>query len=262
MRYVQTTVTPEMATSLLDQNTSNRPLSQSNVDFFVGLLKRGEFRCTHQGIAIDWDNILQDGQHRLYAIVESGVSADVMLATNCDPANFASIDTGGRKRTASDILGYNAKDLQVSAAFFWLNETSHLAPPTPTQLSVIHELFAPKIEALRAVAAPRRTIFGSSMSRAICVLRAHTGLQDYAFNIYAGLNKNMPGNLPPIAQGFYKAVMDKRVGNDRAEIAARMWYVTDPARSENTRVQVTNNGDAMAVIRDTLRRVAPDVFTV
>ena len=260
MKYELRTVTPDHAGKLLELNTDNRTLTQSWVDTLAGAITRGEWLCTHQGIAISKDNVILDGQHRLWAIVQAGISVPLMVATNVDKETFALLDIG-KKRTMHDILRYNKKDLETSTALFWLNDSKRTTP-TPTQLSFVHEEFKNEIEELRNRCAINKAVFGSAVARAVCAVRAKMNLKDYAFNIYDGLNRNMPGGLPPIAQSFFKQVMDGRTKTDRAEIAARMWYVTDPARASNTRLQVVQTSDAIVVIRDNLRRIAPDVFNI
>lgn len=98
------TMTPEWASQILKQNTHNRPLSKQRVSLCAGLIAAGKWKVTHQGVAIDSNNVLQDGQHRLQAIVQAGVPVQIMMSTGCDPSNFDVIDSG-KKRTAADVLG-------------------------------------------------------------------------------------------------------------------------------------------------------------
>ena len=97
------TITPERAKLLLGKNTTNRNLTISNVRFFEEQLKRGEFMLTHQGIAIGDDGQLLDGQHRLHAIVNTGISAQMLVVCGLAHDSFQVLDTG-RTRRASDVL--------------------------------------------------------------------------------------------------------------------------------------------------------------
>ena len=98
------TMTPEWAEQLLALNTHNRLLSKNRVSFYESIIARGQWKTTHQGVAIDWNNVLQDGQHRLHAIVNTGQSVLMQLSTNTDPSNYEAIDAG-KKRSASDTIG-------------------------------------------------------------------------------------------------------------------------------------------------------------
>jgi hypothetical protein len=95
-------VTPELANKLLDLNTENRPIRQREVLLWAGIIKRGEWLYTHQGIAIDNRGILQDGQHRLSGIVQTGISCEMQISIGMAPENFNAIDNGLR-RTFGDV---------------------------------------------------------------------------------------------------------------------------------------------------------------
>ena len=110
------TMTPEWASQLLRQNTHNRTLSKQRVNACANLISSGKWKLTHQGIAIDSNNVLQDGQHRLHAIAKTGISVQISMSTGCDPSNFDVIDSG-RKRTASDAIALSgAKNSSKAAA--------------------------------------------------------------------------------------------------------------------------------------------------
>lgn len=99
-------ITPEMALAILNKNKNNRKLSQKTVAFYVDQMKRGEWKITGQGISIDINGDLLDGQHRLNAIVESGVTIEMLIITDVSPDAFKVYDTG-KNRSASDILSIN-----------------------------------------------------------------------------------------------------------------------------------------------------------
>ena len=90
-------VTPELAKKWLTMaNNFNRPIKQAVVDMYVRQIKSGLWRRTHQGIAFDANGILIDGQHRLMAIVNSGVTVPMpMLIFMDEPKeNYEFIDCG------------------------------------------------------------------------------------------------------------------------------------------------------------------------
>lgn len=96
-------VTPEVAEEWLERNDNNRPLNRTTVDQIVKQIKRGEWQLTHQGIAFDEEGRLLDGQHRLHAVVRSGVPVEMMIIHDAPRSSFAVLDTG-RKRTGKDVL--------------------------------------------------------------------------------------------------------------------------------------------------------------
>jgi hypothetical protein len=96
-------VTPVKAAEMLSANTSNRPLSRSTVRAFAEAMRRGDWLVTHQGIAIDTNGVLVDGQHRLAAIIEADLPVEMTVFTDVEPDTFDVLDTG-KKRNAADVL--------------------------------------------------------------------------------------------------------------------------------------------------------------
>ncbi len=97
-------VTPAMAMDWLDNaNTTNRKVSDAHVQRLARDMASGEWKLTHEGIAFDPSGILLDGQHRLWAIVESGVSIRMVVARGVPREAALAINTG-LTRTLSDNL--------------------------------------------------------------------------------------------------------------------------------------------------------------
>lgn len=103
-----TTITPAIAEEWLKNNLHNRAIRRRQVDQLVVAMKSGSWITTHQGIAFDETDELIDGQHRLLAVVESGVTVSMMV-TRGIPVNQGGTMTMdvvdfGRPRSVSDSL--------------------------------------------------------------------------------------------------------------------------------------------------------------
>lgn len=113
-RVEKLTVTPELATKwLTETETKNRPLSNARVQEYAAEMLRGNWRLTHQGVAFDADGNLVDGQHRLWAIIESGCPVEMFVAFGLSKDCVIEID-GGRSRNLADRLGYCGIDTNKS----------------------------------------------------------------------------------------------------------------------------------------------------
>lgn len=97
-------ITPELAKQLLQMNTDNRPMNYRTVEHYQAIIDSGHWHLTHQGMAIDIRGVLQDGQHRLQACVDSGRPISAAFFVGMDPSNFKAIDEG-RNRKFADLLG-------------------------------------------------------------------------------------------------------------------------------------------------------------
>lgn len=99
-------VTPEIAKVLLEFNRpgeTNRNLSTHYLNWTVEALRNGLWNNTGEPIIMSDAGLLNDGQHRLNAIVESGLSAIMDLRFGISRSASANTNSG-RKRSGSDAL--------------------------------------------------------------------------------------------------------------------------------------------------------------
>lgn len=96
-------VTPDVADALLAANCHNRNLRSSRVTQLAEAMERGEWELNGETIKVAEDGTLLDGQHRLQAVVESGVGIDTLVIRDLPMRVQDTVDTGRRRRLA-DIL--------------------------------------------------------------------------------------------------------------------------------------------------------------
>lgn len=97
-------VTPGIAAEFLLRNHNNRPVKDSRVAQFADMMSRGEWPYTGEAIKFDTNGDLLDGQHRLLAIVRSGVVLKMHVIYGLPREHQLYMDLG-TKRTAGDQLG-------------------------------------------------------------------------------------------------------------------------------------------------------------
>lgn len=103
-------VTPQLAEEWLNQNTRNRKLSSLLVTKYADQMKQGLWHYDAEPIRFDKDGNLIDGQHRLWAIVESGTTQRFLVVRGLDTRAFVTIDTG-KVRSFPDILSIEYPEL-------------------------------------------------------------------------------------------------------------------------------------------------------
>lgn len=96
-------VGPDQALRWLEGNVNNRPLDDDHVNRLAGEMKAGRWKLTHQGIAFDVHGVLQDGQHRLWAIAMSKCTVPLMVAFNAPSDSLLYVD-GGKGRSIQDRM--------------------------------------------------------------------------------------------------------------------------------------------------------------
>lgn len=103
MKTTVMTVTPALAARWLEGNTHNRALRQGDVEKWSRVMRSGGWRLNGESIIFDNIGRLQDGQHRLWACVESDTPFDSVVVFGSDPEAFTTIDQG-RHRSPGDHL--------------------------------------------------------------------------------------------------------------------------------------------------------------
>lgn len=104
MHTIKMLVTTDQAKSWLDQqNNKNRTLSKPRAAAYAADMLAGNWQQTHQGIAFYQDGNLADGQHRLAAIMLSGVSVEMLVTFGLEPKQAAGIDAH-RARATIDVV--------------------------------------------------------------------------------------------------------------------------------------------------------------
>lgn len=100
---VMENVDPTTAAKWLERNVRNRHLRRSIVARYARDMAAGNWRVTGESIKFANNGDLLDGQHRLAAIVESGVTVGMFVTRNLDNDAQVAMDSGTR-RTASDAF--------------------------------------------------------------------------------------------------------------------------------------------------------------
>ncbi len=114
-------ITPEIASHYIQKNRDNRPLSPSIVNNYAATMERGSWMFNGDSIRFDEDGYLLDGQHRLYAVMQSGTSMQCFIIRGIPREVFTTIDIGRGRRLADFIAleGYK-QSLNMGAALRWV----------------------------------------------------------------------------------------------------------------------------------------------
>lgn len=130
---VTLTITPVMAEIMLERNTGNRRLSRHLVAQYAADMNNGAWDLTGEPIIFAASGELQDGQHRLRAAVQSGVSFRSDVRFGVDRQAF--LKTGvGKPRSVANALEIsqekNANGLAAGLRWLHLYQYSLVTNPT------------------------------------------------------------------------------------------------------------------------------------
>lgn len=153
-------MTPEKATELLEHNTLNRPLNDQHVQRLSRQITSGKWKFNGDTIKVSDDGAVLDGQHRLWAIVESKRAVETIIVRGIERDAFATIDTLRKPRSGADVLALNGATRYrniTASALQWLIRWQRgcledfKAPKNRVENSDIEDAYAAHPGMIRAV---------------------------------------------------------------------------------------------------------------
>lgn len=239
MQITTETITPEIAAEYLKHNTNNRNIRTSHVEYLSNAIKRGEWVLSHQGIAFDESGILVDGQHRLHAIIKSGIPVQVLVSRNVSDNVFKVTDKQVT-RTYGDILHINTREVAVLKLISDIRFGAKNHSADQLMLILNTEL------GRRAVYFAKNHIGVQIVTRSgyILALAVRTMIDqtDYPQKLHNDLRLGDSENLPPIGYAFIKMMLSGSLSasgsyTTRCEDLARGLVLFDKAKSQNKLVK-------------------------
>lgn len=115
-------ISPKKAAELLKKNQNNRKLRPDWINTLARIMLAGQWMLNGETIIIDSDGKLLDGQHRLHAVVKSGVEIESYVVYGLPPEVFNTINQVKAKSNGDmlRIAGFKyASALAAAAAWMW-----------------------------------------------------------------------------------------------------------------------------------------------
>lgn len=104
MKFEILTVTPELAAKWLACGiTPQRSVKQGRVLRYAREMTAGRWRLTHQAVAFNAEGQMIDGQHRMLAVIRSGVGVPIAVAWSAPGDSIDCVDLT-QERSAADIF--------------------------------------------------------------------------------------------------------------------------------------------------------------
>jgi len=122
---VKMKVTPDWALQVLtERNNNNRNVRDDRVEKYIADLVHGNWEVINNGIGFYKDGTLADGQHRLWGIVESQQTVDVIVVFGMSKSAIAKIDEGAPRSTkdVATMMGLEASHTRLSVTNYLLEQ--------------------------------------------------------------------------------------------------------------------------------------------
>ena len=244
-------ITPGDATALLTLNRENREFRPTVVKSYTEAMKRGEWTRTHQGIGISKTGRLIDGQHRLMAITQSGVTLDMLIVTGLDDVVFKDIDVHS-KRSLSDAF-HEPKNIMEA-----VNRAARIVlgnHTTPAQTEPYLRVLGPVLHSLVDSKVRKRIVTSAPVVLAAAITILETGDSDYVQTLFQTLKRSDFANMPPVALAFMKQVSDGTVNTSAngTDAMARAFVLFDASRRNTAKIIIKDASIATDRVRNVLR---------
>lgn len=121
-RFSVQTIGPDTAHALLRGKVSNRKINARRVANLAAAMRAGRWEMNGETIKISASGKLQDGQHRLCAVISSGMDVPFMVIEGVPDAAIDTIDTGKPRRGVDVVTmsGYkHPYALTIGANTMW-----------------------------------------------------------------------------------------------------------------------------------------------
>lgn len=107
MKVEQVLITPKLAQDMLNSSKGNRSLRIARVDTYAKQMLEGEWHDNGDTVRVYADGSLQDGHHRLAAIVKANVPMRTILVTGITKEAALTVDKGSSRTVSDNILFLN-----------------------------------------------------------------------------------------------------------------------------------------------------------
>jgi hypothetical protein len=243
-------ITPERAAALLARAENVRRIKAWWVADLASYITRGTFQLTPDGLVLDVQGILRNGQHRLQAIVAAGIGTWMWVFRDCTEDEVRALDRGVG-RVISEVLGESRPIMDPLGLLIRL-VTDHRRPDAAMYQEALR---GPAGTLLRALVQDVRAAPFYSCSAmkvgAITVIKRDPSAAEYVNELYRDLQHFRVERMPPVALALVRQ-QNKGVAvgsTAQTDTLARALAVYDPAKRDLERITVKNTTLARSHVR-------------
>jgi len=235
------TITPEKAAQILAvSNFKNRKLRQVVVGKYAVMMAKGDWKLSPEAIVISNTGRLLNGQHRLSAVVKSGVPCRFLTIRGPDDDVFSVLDRGA-VRTTADALQSDKRATECARLIVTAKHGNNSKTTDPEVERVLGKISSTH-EAIIGHCSTVAQLFSSAPFRLAATARIMSGVrEEYILSLYRDLVLAHINDLPPVGVAVVKMHLNgraKATGGLAVQIKTLglAWSVFDPSKQFNERV--------------------------
>jgi hypothetical protein len=243
-------VTPEKAADIIARhNWDNRKVKKSVVAKYAKIMADGDWKFSPETISIARSGRMLNGQHRMLAVVESGVTCRFIFAIGFDEDVFEVLDRGAM-RTRADALSIDKKLSECATLLCRVSGSDLSSTITDADVYRAAMLIKDCHDELMVYCNTYVRLFSSAPFRLAAVARIMGGYdRDYCMTLYRNLVLSHTEVLPPVGHAIMRAANRGRIsgtggGGTQLKNAGIAWDIFDPKSSAKKQIVTTSRDRA------------------
>lgn len=249
MKTTTETITPEIAKRYLEKKApQQRPVRKSWVARLAESMKNGTFHSTHQGIAFDTNGNLFDGQHRMMAVIQTGIPLITQVTRDVEMNAWHGTDIG-RKRTYSDITALPKNICEPIR--YAIQLTQGLSYISSEEMIRIAELpIGQNLKTLTEFAPSCLKYFSGAPFKLLAAAWMTQEESDYPKEQYRALVLQHYDSMSSVSKAICRQASTHLLkGTDHHGLTARAFIVFNPKNKDLSKIQISSQASSMQQVR-------------
>lgn len=253
------TITPDIAKSMLETNTSNRKVRHAHVRWLADQIIKGRWLTTHQGICFNTYGILQDGQHRLMACVMANMPIKVLVTRGAMIENNLGIDNG-EARNIADLLSVPNK-IAIPASFIARFTLAIGSKLSARDVEPFIEEFRYDFEALLDVCGSTAKFFSTAPIQSAAVIAGRLSDRNYAYSQYRALVLADFDLMSTATKALYRQFLSTGITKRKSNhiIFIKAAYVFDKKNMNMNYLGFRDPDTKLKMMRDEILAMVPSI---
>jgi hypothetical protein len=211
-------------------------------------IKNGTFHSTHQGIAFDTNGNLFDGQHRMMAVIQSGIPILTQVTRDVAIDAWHATDIG-RKRTYSDITALPKNICEPIR--YAIQISQGLSCISSEEIIRISELpLGQNLKKLVEFAPTCLKYFSGAPCKLLAAAWMTQAESDYPKEQYRALVLQQYDSMSAVSKAMCRqASTGVLKATDHHGITARAFIVFNPDNKDFSKIQINSQANSMQQVR-------------
>ena len=249
-------ITPMQASSwLASSNVDNRSVRPGIVNKYADRIRAGEWVVVDQLISFDLNGRLLNGQHRLMAVVKTGVSIDALVGFGFPEDTFKYLDQG-QGRSKGDIHKANKRLVSVVSAISKAvdrDKTTTFTEFENVRNYLVGTLHGDgvKVEDLLSMVTKTNAKIVTSGGGLMCLVFwcDKTNQSEYLINLFneaalAMTSLEKQRTVPARTLSLFQAIIDRKIASwNGAEVVRKLLSFANPDKRDLKRIPEANHNE-------------------